>query len=251
MAFYTVKSHIVASVLMIFATTFSLFCIALFLVGVISWTENEFTLNSIAWSFFGYQVKANGIYVASINLYLGLLGTSVEVIGDLNIIFGDTILNQYESYSKCKNISCTYCHTAGKIAFGLVLVSLVFSVVILLVSCLRFIKNSFAAKIVAISSAFIAMVTAIGAFANWHVNCFLYWRDNFQSALVLNNPALGIVVTKYEYVGFSVVAAAFVLTFVNLLLHLLAPSDSIPTSKVPVKAPNGPQKVKTTVEPPA
>lgn len=247
MAFYTVKSHLVASGFMIFSTTISLFCIGLFLVGVISWTDNEAIINTIGWSFFGYQIKVDGIFIATINLYLGLQGVSVEVVGNLKEILGDTILNSYKSYSSCDNISCTYCYIAGKVAFGLVLISLIFSFVLFLMSVLRFFKNSLAAKVVAIGSAIISFATSLGAFTNWNVNCYLYWRDNFQSSLVLSNAAAGITVTKYEYIGFSVVTAGFVLTFINMVLHILAPIDSIPTSAVPTKAPIAP-KVNSSFE---
>lgn len=248
MGFYTIKPHVVTSVLMVFSTTLSLLCMALFLVGASDWTDNTTTLENIAWSFFGYQIKSKGVYIGSINLYLGLLGASIQTIGDLKILDLSYPKNTYESYSSCDNISCTYCYNAGKIAFALVLVSLSLSFILLILSVLRYFKNSFLAKVIAIGCGTIASIMAIGAFANWHVNCFLYWRDNFQSTISANDPTIGIVVTKYEYVGFGFVISGAVFTAVNCILHFLAPHDSIPTPAVPQKAPSGTQKVNTTVE---
>jgi hypothetical protein len=115
----------------------------------------------------------------------------------------------------------TQCNSAGEVAFALTLTAAILSFVVAWTTVSRFFANTPFSKFLAVSGAFFATAVSVTAFSNWHVQCYLAFRDNFFSQ---NFPSNWI--TNYEYYGFNVVVVAWVFSMVTFVLHIATPTGS-------------------------
>ena len=142
-----------------------------------------------------------GVIYANISLTFYLASPLVTTLGPLN---SGPYLTQIQA--------------AGETAFALTLVAAILSLVAAVSALQRFFQNTAFPKIIGASSAFISMVVSVAAFANWHVNGYLAFRDN----------AFGQVdsqfITSYEYYGFNVVVIGCIFSLVTFVFHISASS---------------------------
>lgn len=210
----------------------SLVSSGLFLVGVSAWSTSYVNIINTAWSFFGLTIVDS-----TQKIFLGLRG--------LVLVTAQGGAGQYIpwlglglAYPTLDGPYINQCLTAGETAFSLTLVAAIFSVALIYITIYRFFAgcNTASAKFFAIAASFISFAVSVTAFANWHVQCYLAFYDNFFGHYAGEFP---ISVTSYEYYGFNVVVVGWIYALVSLILHILAPTGdlSVPATTSAAGAP--------------
>ena len=185
------------------------------------------TLINAAWSFFGVSANIGGVVLLTEKYFLGLQGIYIisgptnEASGIFQAWVGANGNGQFE----------TQCNSAGEVAFALVLTAVILSAVVAITTVNRFFANTPFSKFLAVSGAFFATAASVTAFSNWHVQCFLAFRDNYFVG------ASSASITNYEYYGFNVAVVGWVFSLVTFVLHIAAPTGSSAGPSTP-DAPN-------------
>ena len=203
-------------------------------------------LLNAGWSFFGYTYGGDGL-TGSGKIYLGLQGLAVYPDSPLTAsVFG---LGEAGTYSYVPWVVfangdngigysngnfATSCQIAGETAFALTLTAIMLTTALVVLSLNRLaFSNTAVNKGWAVFAAFFSVAVSVTAFSNWHVNCYLDFRNNFQNWM--RTPSVGLInsgltvntaitSTTYEYYGFNVVVVAFVFSIVSMVLHIAAPT---------------------------
>jgi len=176
-----------------------------------------------AWSFFGIYATVGDTVLLTGKVFLGLQGT--YVIGDSAKSGASTGYYPYVAEIGNGQYS-TQCNSAGEVAFALTLTAVILSFVVAWTTVSRFFANTPFSKFLAVSGSFFATAVSVTAFSNWHVQCFLAFRDNAFDKAPSN------FITNYEYYGFNVVVVGWVFSMVTFVLHIatLTGSSAGPSS---------------------
>ena len=207
--------------LLVGALITSLVSSGLFLTGVSAWSTVYVNIINVGWSFFGLQIAGTNAQ----KVFLGLQGVVFVTAGE----GPGTFIPWSEVSTKYPILAGTYitqCQTAGETVFALVLVACIFSVALLVITIYRLFAggNTLSAKFFAVTSAIISCAVSVTAFSNWHVQCYLAFKDNFNGEF-LYGPSNPVTVTQYEYYGFNVVLVGWIYTLISTLLHILVPAS--------------------------
>jgi len=207
--------------LLVGALITSLVSSGLFLTGVSAWSTYYVNIINVGWSYFGLTIGGTSAQ----KVFLGLQGI-VFVIAEEGPGTFIPWLEVGTTYPTLAGTYTTQCQAAGETVFALTLVASIFSVILFVNTIYRLFPggNTISAKVFAVASAIISFVVSITAFSNWHVQCYLAFKDNFNGQY-LYGPVVPVSVTSYEYYGFNVVLVGWIYTLISTLLHLLVPAS--------------------------
>jgi hypothetical protein len=124
-------------------------------------------------------------------------------------------------YLQRNDIVGKQCNSAGEVAFALTLTAVILSFVVAWTTVSRLFTNTSFSKFLAVSGAFFSAAVSVTAFSNWHVQCFLAFKDQSNGSFIPSSS-----ITAYEYYGFNVVVVGWVFSMVTFILHIATPTGS-------------------------
>lgn len=241
--FFKGTSHKIA---MGFCIAFSLLSLILYIVACAGWSTNGTNLQSASWAIVTETTNlSSGSVTVSISetVYFGL--QQVYAVANSGSSSGSTST----TYSSCASAAgapsyCSSCQTSGSAAFGLSLISLLMTLLLVPICFLRTFKDSAMFKIAGIFLTFLPLLFSIAAYGTFNQNCY----NNIVSSLNSAKSA-GFSFTSSQGPGFGAVVANSVFMFFMFALMVAVPAalpenislDAAPTS--PGQAEAGDKKV--------
>ena len=181
--------------IVLYTSTFiTLFCSLGFLSASAAYTTDYSSLQHVSFGKSDY----NGL-----TYYYGLQSQTVELSGVVTVL--------YYNSAACKNVACHDCYNASNAAFGLALISLFLSLLLIIVCILRIYYEDVRLKLISVFIPILVIIFGFAGFGDWNNICYNSIYTNLDKNIVL-------------YQGFNIYVCATVITFVVLFLNIATPS---------------------------